>query len=186
MLYRKDNPIGLDVLIDRLQKKLYTVLSGDESEESDGLWLTNIFGYPRCRINYEDGKKNIEHYIGNNEYETVLFAEDTKFFFTQEEAITPVDTEGFEAPVNLYFIIDLKEVKNNSNRDDYDCLNDVVTAIKKTDWFTINSIDTDFKSIFRNTALIDEGDNMNPYYCFMISLKSYRFETNLKKCTNEG
>jgi hypothetical protein len=179
MLIRKTDPIGLDVLIDRLQVKL------GKLSDVWGAPSFEITGFPRCYVNDKDGNKNIEYFDKDNEYSTVLYAENTKFFFTQESDITPIDTTGFKADVNLFFIIDLKEVKENNDRDDYKCLNDVITIIHDSGWFEINNIDTDFKSIFRNTAFIDNTDNLNPYYCFMVSLKSYRFETDLTKCGNE-
>lgn len=175
MLIEKENQIGLDVLIGKLQTKLYNKLCKE--------WSYDLLAFPRCYVNYNGNQRNIEFFEGENEYKTVLFAEDTKFFFTQEDTFDIVDTFGFTANVDLYVMIDftdLMEVKRN----DYKCLSDVVEVINNSSMFDIVGIDTDFKSIFRNTEFIDETDNLQPFYSFKITLQSERFDINLKPCSN--
>ena len=113
-----------------------------------------------------------------------MFAEDTKFFFTQEDTFEPVDNFGFTTDVKLYFIIDFDDISSDKKRSDYQLLNDVVEIINNNSAFTINKIDTDFNNIFRNTIFIEETDNLQPYFSFMITMGSERFETNLKPCLN--
>lgn len=175
MLISKNNPIGLDVLIDKLQVKLY---------ELSKVWDCEVTAFPRCLINYNGNKRNIEYYDNDNDYKTVLFAEDTKFFFTQERPFDNVDSFGFTANVDLYFMIDFSDKSDPSKRNDYELISDVVDVIHSTSAFTINEIDTDFKRIFSNTEFIDETDNVQPFYSFKIGLKSERFDINLKKCLN--
>jgi adenylate kinase family enzyme len=74
---RKENPVGLDVVIDTIQDRLYE-LKND--------WGVNLDGYPRCEILLKGKEKTIEAYLGNDEYTgSLIFAEENKFFLLQEK-----------------------------------------------------------------------------------------------------
>jgi len=175
MFYSKENIVGLDALIYKLQKKLYDKLKV--------LWDYDLEAYPRCYINYNEKEKDIEYYQGKKEYYSVLHGEKTKFFFTQEEAINPADTEGYESKVELYFIIDFKNLNKTLNRDDYQCISEIESIIKSSP-FIVERIETDFRSIFSGFRIMSEKDNFQPYLSLKFTLKSDRFLLNQKLCNN--
>lgn len=147
--------------------------------------------FPRCYINYNQGKRNIEYYQDGDkdssriyDYETVLYMEDTKFFFVQEEPFDVQDTVGFRADIDLYFIIDFEDISLNTDQD-YQVLSDVLDYVQMNSSFEVLNVETDYRDIFRNTVFIEECDQKRPFFSFKIKLRSERFTINQKLCTNE-
>ena len=78
MLYTKEHPKGLDVLIQKLQTKIYKSLKTDKIE-----------GYGRVYLNDDNGKIVPEYYLDNGEYKEVLLNDRlTASFFFFEDGVT--------------------------------------------------------------------------------------------------
>jgi len=166
MIHERINPIGLDHLIHKAQKKIYVILNSK--------WGIDIEAYPRCYVIEDDqGKRTVEHYTSNNEYSgNLIVSESDKFFFTTEDDQERVNNIQFETKVKLYFIIDLKFIyPDEPGRCDSKVLADIVNAIDRSGGFTNEyAIVTDYQSVFESFEY--NFDNMQPYYCFRIDLKT--------------
>jgi hypothetical protein len=165
MLNRKENPIGLDFIIDQTQKRLYDKLTS--------LWDVNIKTFPRCYVLEKEEIRSIQHYQGNNEYSgSLIESEDNKFFFTAEDDQERINNIQFKTKVQLYFILDLKSIYPNSKeRVDNQVLIDVVKALDSCSGFDSKiNIVTDYQSVFEGFDY--DFDNIQPYYCFRVELNT--------------
>ncbi len=166
MIHEKINPIGLDHLIHKAQKKIYAALTSK--------WSIDIEAYPRCYVIEDDQeKRTVEHYTSKNEYSgNLIVSENDKFFFTAEDDQERINNVQFETKVKLYFILDLKFIyPDELGRCDSKILADIVNAIDKSGGFTKEyAIVTDYQSVFESFEY--NFDNMQPYYCFRIDLKT--------------
>ncbi|MDQ1855756.1 hypothetical protein [Chryseobacterium sp. WLY505] len=166
MLYERNNPVGLDQLIHKAQKKIYAALTKK--------WDKDLDGYPRCYVlEDESEKRTVEHYTYKNEYSgNLIVSERDKFFFTAEDDQERLNNIQFETKVKLYFILDLKFIyPDEPGRCDAKVLADVVNAVDKSGGFTNEyTIVTDYQSVFE--SFLYEFDNIQPYYCFRIDLKT--------------
>lgn len=166
MIHEKINPIGLDHLIHKAQKKIYAILNIK--------WGIDIEAYPRCYVIEDDQeKRTVEHYKSNNEYSgNLIVSENDKFFFTAEDDQERLNNIQFETKVKLYFILDLKFIyPDEPGRCDSKVLADVVNAVDRSGGFTNEyTIVTDYQSVFETFDY--NFDNMQPYYCFRIDLKT--------------
>lgn len=166
MIHERINPIGLDNLISKAQKKIYSALNKK--------WKTDLEAYPRCYV-LEDGseKRTIEHYNSKNEYSgNLIVSEKDKFFFTAEDDQERINNVQFSTKVKLFFILDLKYIyPEESGRCDSKVLSDVVNAIDRSGGFTNEyTIVTDYQSVFE--SFFYDFDNIQPYYCFRVDLKT--------------
>lgn len=70
----KTNPKALDVVIYKVQKKLYDKLST--------MWSgVELFGYDRCYLSNRNSVKSIDYYVSNKEYESLIVAEKKQILF---------------------------------------------------------------------------------------------------------
>ncbi len=166
MIHDRTNPIGLDLLIGKAQKKIYAALNSK--------WGIDIEAYPRCYVIEDDQeKRTVEHYTSKNEYSgNLIVSENDKFFFTVEDDQERINNVQFETKVKLYFILDLKFIyPDEPGRCDSKVLADVVNAVDRSGGFTNEYvIVTDYQSVFESFDY--NFDNMQPYYCFRIDLKT--------------
>ncbi|MGH1520536.1 hypothetical protein [Chryseobacterium sp. JK1] len=166
MIHEKDNSVGIDHLISKAQKKIYAALNKK--------WNIDLEAYPRCYvIESHDEKRTIEHYNSNKEYSgNLIVSESDKFFFTAEDDQERINNRQFTTKVKLYFILDLKFIyPNEPGRCDSKVLSDVVGTIDSSGGFEKDiKIITDYQSVFE--TFFYEFDNIQPYYCFRIDLKT--------------
>lgn len=173
-LFVKDTVIGLDYLIDKAQRKIFSKLSAK--------WNIQIDAYPRCYV-IEDKNSNpsIQHYEGNGEYSgDLIFSEGQKFFFTAEDEQERINNEHFTTKVKLYFMLDLESIYPEvKDRSDSLILADVVDVLDNTPGFEKNlTIITDWRQVFESFEY--ESDNIQPYYCFRVDLKTNPYSINQK------
>lgn len=169
----KENPIGLDAVIHNVQKELYNDLSVK--------WGIQLDGYPRCYTNYNENKADIQYYKKNNEYESVLHAERNKFFFTAEEDVTRTGNYFYTTSIKLYFIVDLKKIKNIPHRADEEIINDVVNVLETNSKIVINRITRNKRNIF-NSQTYSDKDNLEPYFVCMFDLNVVEYNINQLTC----
>lgn len=169
MLNQRENPVGLDFIIDQAQKKLFDKLSS--------LWNVDLEAYPRCYVlESEDKERTIQHYEGKNEYSgSLIVSEENKFFFTAEDDKERVNNIQFKTKVQLYFILDLKSIfPNSKDREDGRVLKDVISVLDMCPGFdSMMNIVTDYQNVFQDFDY--DFDNIQPYYCFRIELNTMPF-----------
>ena len=91
--FTKDNPVGLDKVIDIIQKRLYDKLTP--------LWNIKLEGYPRCYEIKRAKKVTIEHYKGKGEYESLIHSDTNKFFFIVKDNIK----QAIKLLNDIYFVL---------------------------------------------------------------------------------
>jgi hypothetical protein len=165
MLYKKENPIGIDAKIQSLQVFLFNKLS-----VLWGLDENNFDGYGRTYIKRSDRKVLPEAYIGKNEYRNVLNAEVNKFFFIARNTLNKINALQFETVIELCFIVDLAHIKEDvEHRADYEVINDVQQLINYVDNINLISVDTDPSKVFSGFTF-KETDNLHPYFVFKLNI----------------
>lgn len=172
----ESKPIGLNTVVYQLQKELYDKLTV--------LWNAEIDGYPICYSIKREAKKTIEHYKGNNEYsKNLIVRERNKFFFTADEDYTQKSSDYYSTNIDLYFILNLKECKiDNTNRADKEVINDVMNILSKFYFIGLNSkIVTDLDRVFQGYDY-DFKHDLQPYFCFKVTLTITDFTLNDKLC----
>lgn len=164
----KENPIGLDAVIHKIQVKLYDKLNE--------LWGVELDGYPRCYSIKREVKKTIEHYQGSGEYESLIHAEGNKFFFLADADYRQESLNHFNTKLDLYFILNLEECKKLIvHRADEEVRRDIINIVKTCDNVgenitIVTGIDSIFMGFQRNNI-----DDIQPYYYFkaIIDIKDF-------------
>ena len=171
----KTNPKGLDVIIYKVQKKLYDKLST--------MWVgVELFGYDRCYLSNRNGVKSIDYYISDKEYENLIVAEKNKFFFTAENEVKNVGINYYETSIELYFIVNVSEIKPDVlHRADEEVRKDVLNVLQtmsdtSIDYVVFNT-DNVFSKYFFNQVIY-----LEPYHCFKVVLKVNKYHLNNKLC----
>lgn len=124
MNYLKENPKGVDVSVNRVQKILYEGITCKWG--SDG-----IDGYGRIYANRRKDNIVPEYYTKDKEYREVLL-DDTKtaiFFFNIGDA--DVNGRFAEADCEILFSVNLYSIGGNETRDDEEVRNDVVLVLDR-------------------------------------------------------
>lgn len=174
-LLNKQKPIGLDFIIDKIQRKLYDKLSA--------FWKINLDAYPRCYVLEDlEEKRTIEHYVSKNEYSgNLIVSESNKFFFTAEDSQKRVNPSQFKTKISLYFILDLKKIyPDNPERCDTEVLADVIKVLDHSPGINREfEIITDYSDVF--SSFFYEFDNIQPYYCFRIDMETQPYSID-KNC----
>lgn len=171
-LFNRENPIGLDFIIDKIQKKLFNKLSAK--------WKIQLDAYSRCYVlEDQDGKRTVEDYQGQNEYSgNLIVSEKNKFFFTAEDSQDRVNNSQFETKINLYFILDLRKIYSDlMQRCDSEVLADVVSVLDSSPGINKQyKIVTDYNDVF--DSFFYDFDNIQPYYCFRIEINTLPYSIN--------
>jgi len=175
MNFLKTDPKGLDIVIYGVQKKLYDKLV----EKWVGI---ELFGYDRCYISNRNNVKSIDYYFSDKEYESLVVAEKNKFFFTAENQIKHVGVNYYETSIDLYFILNVSEIKPSVlHRADeevrQDVLNILQTIKEVTIDYTIFNVDNVFNRYFFNQVI-----DLEPYHCFKVVLNVNKYHLNNKLC----
>lgn len=159
--YIKTNPVGLDKVIDIIQKRLYDKLTP--------LWNIKLEGYPRCYEVKRAKKVTVEHYKGKGEYESLIHSDTNKFFFIVKDDIKQVSYTTYNAVIELYFILNIQDCKPSiHHRADEEVRNEVINVLS-----TIGVADA-LKTIIIDTPSVFRGydyellNDMHPHDCFKV------------------
>lgn len=120
--YLRTDPVGIDRVIDFIQKKIYANLVEK--------WGT-LDIYDRVVKKVREQEISLERYVGNGEYEKVLFAEGNKVFFYQGDL--PDISNGF-ANNDLFVIgiLNLQSIYGNKGHiPDEEVHLDLVTELQQ-------------------------------------------------------
>ncbi|MDR1199985.1 MAG: hypothetical protein LBK94_13415 [Prevotellaceae bacterium] len=160
MLYTKNNPIGIDREIDRLQKNVFKNLLKKWSIEQ-----SNYNCFCRAYKNQQKGGYIPEFYAGNNEYRE-LFFDDTVFvtsFFTVADK-TNIIVNGCQTVVSLIFCVDISKLKDIPHRGDEEIRQDVLGILKALD---LISVETGINNVFKEFSVSNiKYRDLHPLHCF--------------------
>lgn len=173
----KPTPKGLDVTIQTVQVLLY--------EKLTNLWGVEINGNGRCYVTHRDGRKTIEKYIDQNEYQNLLVAEENKFFFTAENEVQKVGYNTYKTRIDLYFIVNITDLKPlvTEYRADEDVRVDVLNVLSESAFVDINRVIVGVENVF-NRYEYEITDDMQPYHVFKIELDTVEYNINQNYCIN--
>lgn len=182
----KTGPIGLDAIIDQVQRKIFELkdvwgvpaVPGSPGTPAIPVELT---GYPRCYILQNDEtKKTIEAYLEGNDYSgTLIFSEDNKFFFIAPNDIIKESANYYTTEVELFVIVNVKECKPaiTTHRADEEVRADVLNVLNRIPAIRVNKIVINIDRVFnRYNSRISQSfeyeytDDMQPYHCFKIEM----------------
>lgn len=178
----KTNPIGLDAVIDDIQKKMYSLKD---------TWNIDLEGYHRCYILNKDGGQTLEAYLENDEYsKSLTFAEDNKFFFVCPNDIEYVYPRYYKTNIELYFIVNVTECKPNLlHRADEEVRNDVINLIEKVSsvkvvriLWQVDKVFNRFRNKQSRSFDFDNISDLHPYHSFKIELEVLPYNINKQTC----
>lgn len=184
-LVLKSDPVGIDIMIERLQKKMFPLLL-----KKWGLVDGKYNCTPRCYRNQKETGYIAELYVGKNDYREVYYDDKvsaTSFFgIGQEEKIT--DKNATVADVHLIFSVNLKEIKPGNERNDEAARLDVQSILDtwgQTMGFllqgTITGIDKilyEYPGSRKEMGL--KYNDMHPKLWFRFDMKLYYTPTHIK------
>ena len=178
MLYTKINPTGIDKPIQEAQKMLH--------EKLNPLWNTELSAYGRAYITKRiDGPTIPEVFVSDNDYKDVLGLDDSRFFFVQSPTSTKLDFKLYETDVDIYFIINLSEVKSTITHRADEEVHQNVDYILSQSSFDINSIEIGIDNFISDFNLTDMDNfklaDFQPYHIFKVAC-SVKYNLETTKC----
>ena len=131
MLLLRENPKGLDVLIQKLQTKLYSYFKSE-----------SIKGYGRVYLNEKNGREVPQYYAENGEYKDVLFDDRlTGSFFFLEDGLTKKSSSRLTTPVSLIILLNLDDLTPDfKGRNDEEVKTDIYAIIEQCKYFDLTQI----------------------------------------------
>lgn len=185
-IHLKENPVGEDIPIAYIQKKLFDKLSL--------IWQTEIEAYPICfpydipegSVKYRRAnsvkERTISHYIKKDDYLPLIYQEKNKFFFLVDN-VKQESKNVFNAEVQLFFIINLIKCKGgNSGRLDTEARVDVLNILNNCKYVSDKKeIELHTRDIFQGYNY-ENNINSHPYHCFKINFTINDFNLLQKNC----
>ena len=177
MIYSKTNPTGVDVPIQKAQKKLHDTLNS--------VWGVELDAYGRAYLLKRGDLIIPEVFVGGKDYKDILELKSNRFFFVVGNTANKINNNWYETNVDIYFILNLADLKPSvTHRADQEAQDDADKVLSKTD-ITINSIDTGIDNVLSDFN-ISERDNFKyadfePYHVFKFSC-SVNYNLKTTKC----
>lgn len=163
---------GIDFEIEKIKVQL----------ENKLLW-TNKEVYGRVYKNIpKKGKKPIpEVYVGNNEYKEVL-TNDLKtatVFFVDDNEHKAIGKNEIEAELQIIFIVNLTDLKGNSERIDSEAQHDAMQILKRIRQYEVSNLIIGLEALKEfDTSKIQTSD-MQPWHIFAVKGK---IKYNINNC----
>lgn len=173
MIYTKNNPVGIDIPIQKLQEKLHTELN-----LRWGLGADDYQSYGRVYRNQDQQNRFIpEAFKSGKDYlDPMTNDKRTLTSFFGESSRTEIQGLMAETPVHIIFCMDLKKIKPEIvHRGDEEAHIDILSIIDSWRKNVVTSTDIWMDSIFReyNGYKSQEGmlyTDLQPYHCFRVNL----------------
>lgn len=164
MNYTLSNPHNLDKVLQELQTVLYTELVSK--------WGTDkIDAYGRVYKN-EKNKKTIPEVFVNGEYKPVYYNNQSCFFFVDDDKHNIEDEDHeFTTDVKIVFMLNLSDLKTDTERADADVKRDVTEILRDNDYhFRMKEYIQGIDNVLRgfDTSKIKNND-MHPLHVFAIN-----------------
>ena len=148
MINIKDNPVGIDKVIQKIQQRLYDKLG------------YNMNSYGRIYLRKRDNKTIVTHFKGKDYKEVILNTSDIVSFFIVKDN-TDIKNGDLTTDVDIVFFIDLKKVKPNiPHRADEEIRVEILNILNDT-VYNANSFTKDDDAV---TDFHTELINMQPYH----------------------
>lgn len=162
MNHLKTNPVGIDKVIDRIQKLVHDPLLAS--------W-GSLDVYGRVYKVKKEDEITLRRYIGNNEYEPILFSEGNKIFFVQGD--NPETNLG-EMTNDLWMICIVK-VDSTDERNDEEIHEEVLTLLSGTYLKNITGVEYGMSNLRRvvedsSTFASFRYSDIHPYHVFMVQM----------------
>ena len=164
MIIKKDNPKGIDFMIDRIQTKLGSMLSWNDP-----------YIYGRVYLNSKpDGNVVAEAYIGNDRYKDIFVdkSRSAVIGFVENGDVSFDETGKVQTmTVDIVCSVMLNRIYDTVLRNDEEALQEVLKVVQKTAGWKISKIRKgNVKNVFSfmDTKSITFRD-MQPYANFAIS-----------------
>lgn len=179
MIHKRQNPIGIDTEIQRIQSHLYDVLTS--------LWVNNLSGFGRIYKDVHDESDLLRPYwyVGDREYKDVYFDDKyagSFFFVTGDEPLSE-DEFKFRVDVKCVFMVNLEEIfsEEQDDRADQKAQRDVIHALRDISHgaFSVSGISVGLDNVLvgLDTSQIHFTDQ-HPLHCFSINIDlSYYFDS---------
>ena len=174
MVELRENPAGIDKVIERIQKKIHEPLLNKWS----GL---TVFGrvYKKTK---KDGSISLETCNSKGEYKKVLFSEGNKIFFVQGK--NPKVNHGI-ASNDLWIVCSLR-LEGNYDRNDEQAHIDLATEVSKV--LNIEEWEFEYEISSLKRVVEDSYDygnfkfgDIHPYHIFMMKVK-VDYAVTINKC----
>lgn len=156
----RPSPSGIDIPINKVQKRLYKLLSS----------LGSVHGYARVYENERNGRKVLEVYNGKDEYVNVLGQEESKFFFVVDNRRSFQDAPNVR--VDVVFMLNLDDFYPNEEvlRKDEEIKEQVMKVLYRKPFTPTTEVSgTDFLNTMLQGYI--DGKNikdMHPYHVFTV------------------
>jgi len=181
----KTNPIGLDAIIDQIQKKVYELGGATK-------WNTTLQGYPRCYIMQNESKqKTIEAFLEGKDFSgTLIFSEGNKFFFVAPNDIVKESGNYYTTELEMFVIVNLEECKPSiAHRADEEVRADVLNMLNQIPAVKVQKVVINIDRVFnRYNSRISQSyeyeytDDMQPYHCFKVEMAVLPYNLNQTTC----
>ena len=177
MNFRVTDPEGVDVPIDKIQKRIYDKLVA--------LWgVLDVYG----RVSKKDTEDGIQiaRYIGGGEYEPMLFTEGNKIFFLQGNS--PKFSLGNASnDVWMICILNVDQIRNLDHRGDEEVHKDLISVL--SDFMKLSDIETLEYGMDNLARIVEESfvtsnfrySDIHPYHVFQVK---FNLKYNLLKYPN--
>ena len=184
MLTLKDNPVGIDTVINNINALVYKELGWSSTDTS---FPINYSAHHRALKNPRKDGIVPEVFIlnedrfSNGEYSEVLYDDtvDASSFFYVEDNQTPTDNGRlFNTTVSMVFQLDLDKVAENiKHRGDAEIHRVVIKAINKGLYGNVSGLITGIPNVYSE---FDQDQikftDMHPFHCFRVDIDiSYEF-----------
>lgn len=177
MVILKTNPVGIDVVINNIQKSIVTNL--------ETKW-GSLDAYGRVYKKETSDGIRLERYVSNGEYKPVLFSEGNKMFFVQGNK--PINNKVvFTNDLWLVCILNIDNINGVTHRADEEVHADLLTELNRV--VGINDIQgleygmENLKRVVEDSFGFGnfKASNIHPYHVFMVKLKAI-YSLNNNKC----
>lgn len=175
MVELKSNPVGIDEVIDRIQKKIHDPLNLK--------WGSlDVFGRVYKKLD-EKGNISLERYVSDNEYKKVLFSEGNKIFFIQGNN----PTINLGQATNDLWVVSVVKINSTSERDDEKYHIELVNElIKVLGLKSVSGIEYGMGNLKRVVLEPFEEGNFNfsdihPYHVFMVKT-NVNYQLTINEC----
>lgn len=182
MILAKNNPVGLDVVIDRIQKavdKAFDVKWSEGQNTTGGVKC-----YPRCYVNEKLDYRVIEFFDSSTRIDYLEAVGDkvNSMVVVNEYDINKISINVLKTKLDLIFIVNLKETHPTvTHRADEEVRSEVLKIIEKIPNTTVESVVRGLKKIFKDIKY-DNKIDMHPMHCFKVVLSVDRFLEDEKIC----
>lgn len=177
MIIAKTDPVGIDRVIDLIQKSIDAPLSEK--------WA-DITIYPRVYKMHHKDESRLEHYVGNGDYEAVLSSDKNKIFFTQGDSPS-VSRDGMAVnDLNVFCIVNIDDTNISLHRADEEVHMDLVTELTNVPGLEITGVEYGLDNIRRLVEDPFEFGNfkysdIQPYHVFAVRTQ-VNYEITHKNC----